>query len=360
MVQKLNKYLGNIGIGLNFQPTGSSGLNVSHSGGVVAGVGAILETAAGNIAVPASTAWTVYVNLVTGVLTSVATPSLPSTGILILWDGTSSSTDVTLIRDVRSWTSTGNAITTAATFNSLLGQFNMVFEYGFGTGAGLDIPNTGSAGSAHDLEPGGTDPVRGIVTGDVSGGIGCQVGIVANNEAFDHPGTMNSDFVDWDNLSATGSFIIIVRTSFARAFDNIIWDAATLPSGFFNIRVLHVGDPDAQFRVRFERGQSIDDSLVTSGSTIVNDGVWHVIVITQPGTGGGLEMYFDGVDVGSPGGGEPDLWFPDVAQSWERFNVGSFGGVTSPWKGDIDYLGVTNTVLTVGQALDLTNAYNGT
>lgn len=359
MVQKLNKYLGNIGIGLNFQPTGSSGLNISHSGGVVAGTGAILETAAGNIAVPASTAWTVYVNLVTGVLTSVATPSLPATGILILWDGTSSSTDVTLIRDVRSWTSTGNAIITPATFNSLLGQFNMVFEYGFGTGAGLDIPNTGSAGSAHDLEPGGTDPVRGIVTGDVSGGIGCQVGVAATDEAFGY-GSMNSDYVDWLNLSNTGSIIIIFRTTFARGFDNTIWNAATTPSGFFNVTLSHVGDPDAAFNCRFIRGQNSDDSRITSTGTIVNDGAWHVMVITQPGDGGGMEMYDDGVDVGSPSGSERDNWFPQVATLWDRFDIGAFGGVTSPFVGDIDYLGVTNTVLTVGQALDLTNAYNGT
>ncbi len=360
MVQKLNKYAGNLGLSLNFQPTSSSGLNINHSGGVVAGAGAIVETAAGSIAVPDNIAWTVYIVLTTGVLTSIATASLPTSDILILWDGITSNGVVTLIRDVRSWTNTAN-IPASLSFNSLLVQYNMVFEYSFATAAGLDVPNTGSAGSAHDLDPGGTDPLRGIVGGDVNGSVGATVGVDSNNQAFDHPGTGPSDFTDWDNLASTGSIVCVFRTTQERAFDAFIADAADDPGSFHYFRLNTKGDPNGVLFCAFVRSTNSQDSRVDSDTTFINTGDWVVAVITQPGGGGGMKMYIDGIDVGDSGGSaEPNNWFPTVAQNWDRFHIGSFGGVTSPFKGDVDYFGVTESVLVAADALELTNAYNGT
>ncbi len=110
MVQKVTNYTGNFPIGLNFQPTTISGLNVSHTGGVVAGVGDIVETVAGALVVPDNIAWTAYVDTIDGVLKAIATASLPTANLQIVWDGVSGGGSVTSFRDVRSWTSTANTV----------------------------------------------------------------------------------------------------------------------------------------------------------------------------------------------------------------------------------------------------------
>ncbi len=110
MVQKVTNYTGNFPIGLNFQPTTISGLNISHTGGVVAGVGDIVETAAGSLAIPDNSIWSAYVDTTDGILKAVATASLPTANLQIVWDGVSSSGSVLTLRDVRSWTSTANTV----------------------------------------------------------------------------------------------------------------------------------------------------------------------------------------------------------------------------------------------------------
>ena len=77
MVQKISKYPGNFSNSASFEPTQISGLTVSHSGGAVVGVGAIVETVAGNIVVPANTTWSIYADLLSGLLVASATSSVP-------------------------------------------------------------------------------------------------------------------------------------------------------------------------------------------------------------------------------------------------------------------------------------------
>lgn len=242
-------------------------------------------------------------------------------------------------------------------FDVLLAGFNMVFEYRFATATGEEVPNEGSAGSDHDLEIGGTDPGRGVTGGDVSGSVASSFG-ASNNQVFGY-GSQPSHYTAWDNLSATGSIILVFRTSQARAFANYISDAHDLPGGFHNAGIWTVGDPNGKLHFDFVRGSNSQDTGV-SGSTVINDNAWYVAVCTQPGSDNRLELYIDGADVGITNGSEKNNWFPDVAQNWDIFNIGSFAGVTSPFVGDIDYLGVTNTVLSLSDAAALSNAYHGT
>lgn len=109
MVQKIRNYTGNFANSLNYQPTTTSGLEVSHLGGAFFKAGVALETAAGSITVPDNTSWSVYIDGSDNTLKSTDTASLPTSNIIVLWQGTSANGEVTSLTDVRSWTSIINA-----------------------------------------------------------------------------------------------------------------------------------------------------------------------------------------------------------------------------------------------------------
>jgi hypothetical protein len=106
MVTKIREYTGCLPFEANFEPTGTSGLNFGHSGGAVTGIGVIKETVAGNVAVPASSAWSIYASYTSGLLVGSTTASVPSTDALVLFQGTSDGSAITSWIDYRSWTST--------------------------------------------------------------------------------------------------------------------------------------------------------------------------------------------------------------------------------------------------------------
>jgi hypothetical protein len=91
-----------------FNPDSTSGLDVNHSGGALGQQdGTVIEIAAGSITVPANSSWAVYADKSgTPQLVASEQSSVPSTNALILWIGTSTSTEITSLTDVRSWVNT--------------------------------------------------------------------------------------------------------------------------------------------------------------------------------------------------------------------------------------------------------------
>lgn len=375
MVQKLNKYTGNIGLSLNFQPTTISGLNISHNGGVVGGNGVVKETVAGSIAVPAGTAWTVYVNLTTGVLTSVATASLPTSNILILWDGTSGGSTVTSIRDVRSWTSTGNAVSSSLSFDTIVASWNPEFDYQWrGANAAAGLENDGSATLAVNDFPvifsQGPDTFQ-VTNGDVNNP-GFAVHLTDPDGYGHNGGTLYTPNTDWDMTS--GSIVCIFRSDFNSLNVEHLFSMRA-QSGFgISLKLDAAGHVEFFCKLATSSGGELNFDSGGTRTVVGNDNTWHIVVVTQDGgTVNNPIMYLDGAVEDSSGGSfdsndDREFWFKTIFDSISSLRAafgGAIGGadpgtsITQGFDGNLDRLIFMTKELTAQEVSDSHDAYFG-
>lgn len=336
MVQKVTSYTGNFAMGLNFQPTTINGLNVSHTGGAVAGNGDIVETASGALAIPASVAWSAYIDVTDGILRAVDTASLPTENTLIIWDGTSDANSVTSFRDVRSWTSTATTVAPSPdSFETLIGKLAPDHWWKMNDDASpLADSGTASARTGAEVGPGSVVhynmPAYTAETRTMT---------LGGSEGF-----LLSDTIVPTATTGTVVFLFKGLTSIERSILHL-GDQTALHESHFSIRLTGSGG----FVIDVKKDLS-NHSSYTGGSGF-DDGFWHLGVVRQDGTGVTLRVDDVNISLARADTGDAELadWFdytvPTSAGGTignRRLNVDNY---ESYWLGNISNVAVWDGVV---------------
>lgn len=358
MVQKVNKYHNNSALSIAFGVTDITGLVVSHNAGSITRAGGVInEIAAGTVTVPASVSFSIYLDLDTNTVESKATASILSTdSYQVIYDGVSGSSDVTSLRDLRSWTSTkiGTAGASGSTYAQLVAAIDPGSWYRFDEASG-GVLNQGSQGSALDLAEG--------TYGTAWSGTYAQEGVPISDESstgamlFGGGGRLTAGTNRW-GTQATGTMFFIVDMTNVTS-QRFMW-GVTLGA---DLNQIHgIAQADKSFTLDWASTGSNNSSLTTS-STLSG---WHSIAIVQTDDSvNGPDMYVDGVIdssavLSADGGVGYDFWFD--AFTPDTTAIGARGGITgtAKYNGLMDeFFYVDTTELTATQILDLHNAAFG-
>jgi len=272
----------------------TSGLTFGYFGGNIKGGGSYVSIPAGTVVLPSNSAWYLYVDASTIPATVESSTTAPSSGALLLYSGTTSSSAITTINDLRSWSGAGDGTGLSVSSTSMYDYMvtlspehwwpmweaqSPCYDYGTGSNAGLGSPGTVnwlmSEGGSPIFHADG--PVSTIPCVDFSG---TNQWLTEGNEASpnDTAGSIFALF-NSDTATASGQWIF----------------SATDPGVFVSFQI-QLGGTGALGYPMFQwiDGSPIRNYQIRSNASVV-DGNWHTIAVTQTGAAGGCKLYVDGV-----------------------------------------------------------------